>query len=108
MKKVHELRVWPEFYFRMANGSKTFEYRENDKNFQAGDKVIFKEWDPTPINPEFDAPIGFTGNPPLEFQIGYVLQVGRDMIVFSLLPVKKSEFPENESINRTKKKSKDA
>ncbi|WKV32897.1 RNA-binding protein [Bdellovibrio phage MAC3UK] len=90
MKKVHELKIWPEFYFRVANGTKTFEYRENDRNFQAGDKVVLKEWDPSPINPEYDAPMGFTGSPPLEFNIGYVLPVERDKVIFSLLPIKKA------------------
>lgn len=93
MKAVHELKIWPEFYLRVANGTKTFEYRENDRNYQAGDKVILKEWDPTPINPEFNAPVGFIGSPALEFTIGYVLNVERSMVIFSLLPIKKPQEP---------------
>ncbi|AEG42307.1 RNA-binding protein [Bdellovibrio phage phi1402] len=93
MKQVHELKIWPEFYFRVANGTKTFEYRENDRNFQSGDRVVLKEWDPSPINPEFNAPVGYTGSPALEFTIGYVLNVERDKVIFSLLPIKKPAEP---------------
>lgn len=94
MKAVHELKIWPQYYAQVASGQKTFEYRENDRNFQKGDKVILKEWDPTPINPEFTPQVGFTGSPPLEYTIGYVLHVERDKVIFSLLPIPKAKKPE--------------
>lgn len=102
MKAVHELKIWPQFYCQVASGAKTFEYRDNDRNFQKGDKVILKEFDPTPINPEFSTPVGYTGSPPLEFVIGYVLPVERDKVVFSLLPIPKPKEPEK-SEAKTKK-----
>lgn len=102
MNAVHELKIWPQYYFQVASGMKTFEYRENDRNFQKGDKVILKEWDPTPINPEFSTPIGYTGSPALEFKIGYVLPVERDKVVFSLLPIPKPKEPEKIE-NKTRK-----
>lgn len=89
--QVHELKIWPQFYSRVANGSKTFEIRNNDRNYQAGDKVILREWDPSPINPTDNVPCGFTGSPNLEFKIGYVHPIGRDEVVFSLLPFPKKE-----------------
>lgn len=87
MYQVHELKIWPQFYARVANGSKTFEIRNNDRGYQTGDKVILREWDPKPINPTDNVAIGFTGSPPLEFKIGYVHLMARDEVVFSLLPI---------------------
>lgn len=103
MQQVHELKIHPQFYFRVANGSKTFEIRNNDRNFQSGDKVILKEWDPAPINPEFNTPVGFTGSPPLEYRIGYVHFLGRDEVVFSLLPIPKKDEKAPEAGPKTKK-----
>ena len=69
MKQTHELKTVPQNYAQAASGAKTFEYRDNDRNFQKGDKVSLKEWDPTPLNPEFPTPQGFTVSPDLEFII---------------------------------------
>lgn len=87
----HELKIWPQYYCRVEDGSKTFEVRKNDRNFQMGDSVILKEWDPTPINATTSAPKGFTDSPPLEFGVGYVFVLDQQTVVFSLLPIKKSK-----------------
>lgn len=89
----HELKIWPQYYCRVADGTKTFEVRENDRGFQPGDTVILKEWDPEPQNPAADkhAPKGYTGSPDLEFTIGYILVLDSSRVVFSLLPLKKSK-----------------
>lgn len=88
---VHELKIWPQFYCRVVDGSKTFEIRNNDRSFQSGDTVILKEWDPRPISVDDRAPKGFTSNAPLEFTIGYIHYLGSDEVVFSILPVKTSK-----------------
>ena len=44
--KTHELKTWPVFYNAISRGLKTFELRKNDRDFQAGDKLILKEWSP--------------------------------------------------------------
>lgn len=86
---THELKIWPQFYCRVADGSKTFEVRENDRGFQPGDTVVLREWDPNPQNQAADkhAPIGYTGSEPLEFMIGYMLALDAKTVVFSLLPI---------------------
>lgn len=86
----HELKIWPQYYCRVADGTKTFEVRENDRGFQPGDEVMLREWDPT-IREEYegDAPRGYTGNN-LWFCIGYVLPIDDKRVVFSLLPPKES------------------
>jgi len=84
----HELKIWPQFYCRVADGSKTFEVRSNDRGFQPGDTVILREWDPDPQNPAADrnAARGYTESPSLEFLIGYMFPLDSKTVVFSLLP----------------------
>lgn len=97
----HELKIWPQYYCRVADGSKTFEIRKNDRGYQPGDEVVLREYDPTPIEkPGSDpalfaltslsprthlAETGYTNSNPLTFKIGYVLPIDGDRVVFSLL-----------------------
>jgi hypothetical protein len=43
--QYHELKIWPEYFEDVYNGTKTFEVRKNDRNFHVGDTVTLKEWD---------------------------------------------------------------
>lgn len=36
----HELKIWPKYYCRVRSGEKTFEVRDNDRDFQRGDIVV--------------------------------------------------------------------
>jgi hypothetical protein len=85
----HELKIWPQYYCRVADGSKTFEVRDNDRAFQPGDTVKLREWDPEPENSTGIAPKGYTDSKPLIFKIGYILVLDSKRVVFSLLPIKK-------------------
>lgn len=40
----HDLKVWPPFYEAIADGTKTFEVRRDDRGFQAGDTLWLREW----------------------------------------------------------------
>lgn len=42
----HELKTWPVFFRAIIDGTKTFEVRENDRNFQVGDLLELREYDP--------------------------------------------------------------
>jgi len=44
--KTHELKTWPVFYKSIIDGTKTFEVRENDRNFQVDDTLLLREYDP--------------------------------------------------------------
>jgi hypothetical protein len=44
--KTHELKTWPVFYKDIINGTKTFEVRTNDRDFQVGDILLLREYDP--------------------------------------------------------------
>jgi len=75
----HELKIWPQYYARVADGSKTFEVRSNDRGFQAGDTVELRCWSDT--RHCYTEPYE-----PLKFRIGYVLPID-ERVVFSLLPI---------------------
>lgn len=42
---IHTLKCWPEYFKALKDGSKTFEVRIDDRNFQAEDILILREWD---------------------------------------------------------------
>jgi hypothetical protein len=105
---THELKIWPQYYCRVKDGSKTFEVRTNDRGYQPGDTVILKEWGPTPIKglgppPDLRAyshslsqrthseETGFTDSEPLTFKVGYVLPIDDERVIFSLLPTTNTE-----------------
>lgn len=86
---THTLKIWPQYYTRVASGSKTFEYRKNDRGFQPDDTVILREYDPNELviggDYERDTYGDYTSSPKLTFKVGYVLPVENDMVIFSLI-----------------------
>lgn len=42
--KTHELKIWPQYFFHLVRGSKTAEFRKDDRSFEAGDLIHFREW----------------------------------------------------------------
>jgi ribosomal protein S17 len=46
LAKVHELKIWPEYFDPLYLRRKKFDVRKNDRGFKVGDVVVFKEWDP--------------------------------------------------------------
>jgi len=75
----HELKILPQYYCRVADGTKTFEVRVNDRGFQPGDIVILHEWD--------EKHVSYTDSKGLRFKVGYVLPIDDKRVVFSLLPI---------------------
>lgn len=75
----HILKILPCYFEAVLDGKKTFEIRENDRGYQAGDTVVLREHDKVML---------YTGRE-LEFKIGYVLNFAQkeNWVVFSLLPL---------------------
>lgn len=44
--KTHILKTWPNFYGPVADGSKPFEIRFNDREYAVGDTLHLREYDP--------------------------------------------------------------
>lgn len=44
--KVHELKTWPIYYAAIADGTKRFELRKDDRDFLCGDQLHLREYDP--------------------------------------------------------------
>jgi len=42
----HILKCWPEYFEAIGQGRKTFEVRENDRNYQEGDSLELREFEP--------------------------------------------------------------
>lgn len=45
VERIHELKTWPVYWFKVFMGRKTFEVRKNDRDFKVGDILILKEYD---------------------------------------------------------------
>lgn len=98
---VHELKIWPQYYYAVSVRDKLFEVRENDRNFQRGDYCKLRYFDPefkfpNPLFTEQEMRDQWDKEfPPLFFQLGYVLPLGEagSKVVFSLLETDR-EFPE--------------
>ena len=73
MSKTHELKSWPGFFREVEKGNKTVEVRRNDRNYQPGDLVIFKEYQPA--SQGFPGGnFGYTGRELPVVRIKYVLR----------------------------------
>lgn len=42
---IHALKTLPEYFEAVRKGDKTFELREDDRNFKVGDYLALNEWD---------------------------------------------------------------
>jgi len=77
--KRHELKTHPVYFEAVLSKNKTFELRENDRNFELNDLVILREYDPilhTYTGREFKFKISYILNLNkwfLDFQYDYVI-----------------------------------
>jgi Domain of unknown function (DUF3850) len=43
---VHDLKIWPEYFDDVVDGTKAFEIRKNDRDYKVGDELLLREWVP--------------------------------------------------------------
>jgi hypothetical protein len=43
----HDVKCWPQFFDTIESGQKPFELRKNDRNYQVGDTMLIREWNPS-------------------------------------------------------------
>lgn len=65
--KTHEIKVWPAYFKAINELHKNFEVRKNDRNYQVGDCLVLKEFDPVS---------GYTGEW-IKAKITYILHGGQ-------------------------------
>lgn len=41
---IHELKILPEYFEAVTSGRKQFEIRKNDRDYEVGDRLYFREW----------------------------------------------------------------
>jgi len=69
----HDLKVWPEFFDALADGSKPFDLRERrDRDFHVGDRLMLREYVPEGLD-RLEAQ-GYTGRA-LVREVSYVLDL---------------------------------
>lgn len=44
--KSHIIKCWPQYFNPLETRQKTFEIRENDRDYKVGDTLVITEWDP--------------------------------------------------------------
>lgn len=59
--KTHELKIWPSQFEAVVAGTKTFEWRKNDRDYAVGDTLVLREWDPAIFTPAGGDWTGYTG-----------------------------------------------
>ena len=42
----HDVKSWPNFFASIIDGSRTHELRRNDRDYQVGDLMVLREFDP--------------------------------------------------------------
>ena len=46
MPTEHQLKIWPDYFYAVQAGTKTFELRKNDRAFKVGDILVLEEYRP--------------------------------------------------------------
>src|SRR2546430_307176 len=93
---IHELKADPDYFERLADGTKTFDIRRDDRGYQAGDALVIRPYDPKTDHDCTDATCFRNyrrpDRPALRFRVGFVAKgqlFGLDLgahAVLSLVP----------------------
>lgn len=53
---THDIKVHPQYFNAIADGSKPFEVRKDDRGYAVGDVLRLREWDPEVYEAQFALP----------------------------------------------------
>ena len=73
---IHELKTHPQHFSMVFAGSKKFEVRKNDRNYQLGDELLLKEFVPKGFYEDGLNDEQYTGRI-LHRRIDYILKGGQ-------------------------------
>jgi len=81
--RVHELKTWPDYYRHLLDGTKTFEYRRDDRGFRIGDVLHLREWEPLAWDAGSPTIGRYTGRE-MRRRVIYILNASKNFVVMSL------------------------
>lgn len=73
---THVLKTWPEYFQDVLELRKTFEVRENDRDYKVGDVLEMREFDPDILDADNPTLEGSYSGRVLRRRVTYVLQGG--------------------------------
>jgi hypothetical protein len=73
---IHELKTHPQYFSMVFAGTKKFEVRKNDRNYQLGDELLLKEFVPEGYYEDGTSDEHYTGRI-LHRRIDYILHGGQ-------------------------------
>lgn len=109
--KTHELKILPQYFEKVLDGSKTFEIRKDDRGFEVGDILVLKEFQQGSIDCTQGEPIevekrGYTGRV-IEKEISYIFNGGapgmglrKEFSILALKDIKKSTIDKKEVLSK--------
>lgn len=68
----HKLKILPQYFKAVQEGTKTFEVRKNDRGFKVEDTLLLREWNKKDLQRESN----FTGQE-ITKEISYILEGGQ-------------------------------
>lgn len=80
---IHELKTWPDYFVHLLDGSKTFEYRRNDRGFKVGDVLRLREWEPLAWASGQSTMGRYTGRE-MQRRVSYLLATSPDFVILAL------------------------
>lgn len=84
---AHDLKIWPDYFAAILDGSKTFELRVNDRDFMEGDALRLREYDidtETYTGREITRRVGWMAT--VSVEVHGPRPTGPEHVVMSLLP----------------------
>lgn len=79
---THELKCWPSYFRAIRQEQKRFELRKHDRDFAVGDRLLLREYDPTPTE-ERTGSSPYTGEQ-LYAWVTYVLPIDGGRVIMSI------------------------